>query len=89
MSFIFYYFLAINILTFIITGLDKRLAVKNQNRISEKKLFSLALAGGIIGSLAAMYIFKHKTSKRSFLLSIFGILIFQILLVILFLFKSE
>lgn len=80
MSSIFYYFLIINILGFIITGIDKWLAVKNQNRISEKKLFSLALAGGTIGALVAIQVFRHKTQKAAFMLIVYGILILQLAL---------
>jgi uncharacterized membrane protein YsdA (DUF1294 family) len=65
------------------------LARKDKWRIPERTLFLLVLFGGTIGGLGAMHVFRHKTSKRSFLLSVFGILIFQILLVLFLLFKSE
>ena len=56
----------INIIAFITYGLDKRKAAKNRYRIPEATLFALAMAGGSIGALTGMYIFRHKTKKWYF-----------------------
>ncbi|AMO20463.1 DUF1294 domain-containing protein [Flavobacterium columnare NBRC 100251 = ATCC 23463] len=61
------YLLIVNILSLIVFGIDKLLAIKNKRRISEKDLLSISLIGGAIGSLLGMFIFKHKTSKISFI----------------------
>ena len=70
----------INALSFAIYGWDKFLAVKNKRRVSEFNLLLLTGIGGTIGGLLAMYFFKHKTSKFSFMLMFYSILILQIIL---------
>lgn len=66
MNLINYYLITINIYQFIIMGLDKLLAIKKKNRISEKTLLLNAFIGGSIGSIFGMYIFRHKTKKIKF-----------------------
>ncbi|WP_281231287.1 DUF1294 domain-containing protein [Flavobacterium gelatinilyticum] len=79
------YFLFINVLVFIFAGYDKSQARKNNRRIPEKTLFLMALTGGSPGLLTAMLLFKHKTSKTSFIVKFAVILAIQIALIIVFL----
>lgn len=74
------YLLVINTLSFIQIGYDKNLAKKNKSRISEKALLSFVFLGGTIGSGLAMLIFRHKTSKKSYLLKFWFIVLMQLLL---------
>ena len=60
------YLVIINVISFIIYGIDKYKAKKNTYRISEKSLFMLSIMGGMIGSLLGMRFFHHKTRKISF-----------------------
>ena len=76
-----YSFLALNILAFIITAYDKRLAITHKKRISEETLLTFAAIGGTIGSALAMYIFRHKTSKKYYLFKFFRIVFIQILII--------
>lgn len=78
------YFLFINVLVFIFAGYDKSQARKNNRRIPEKTLFLMALTGGSPGLLTAMLLFKHKTSKTSFIVKFTLILAVQIALIITF-----
>ncbi len=78
------YFLFINVLVFIFAGYDKSQARKNNRRIPEKTLFLMALTGGSPGLLTAMLLFKHKTSKTSFIVKFALILAVQIALIIAF-----
>jgi uncharacterized membrane protein YsdA (DUF1294 family) len=82
MTLLLYFFLLVNFIAFVLIGYDKRLAINNKNRISEKTLLLWVALGGIIGSSLAMSIFRHKISKKSFLLKFTGIIILQILSVI-------
>ena len=82
MKILLIYFLIVNGFTFLITGYDKYLAIKNKHRIPEKTLFAFALFGGSAGLLLAMLIFKHKTSKSSFIVKFCGILFLQVIVVI-------
>ncbi len=61
-----WYLIGINILAFLVYGLDKYLAVKNKYRISEYSLFILSVFGGAIGAILGMKVFHHKTRKLSF-----------------------
>jgi uncharacterized membrane protein YsdA (DUF1294 family) len=85
MNVLLLYFLIINSATFIIAGFDKYFAVKNKRRIPENRLFTLEAIGGTIGLLLAMLLFRHKTSKISFIVKFSIILLLQIALVYLYL----
>ena len=85
MSTILFYFFAINLFGFFLIWFDKNKAANNQYRISEKTLLSIVIFGGIIGSGLAMVLFRHKTSKKSFLIKFFGIVVVQIFVLVVFL----
>lgn len=72
---------AINLLAFTAMGADKRRARKGKWRIPERTLFVLALLGGSVGALAGMYIFRHKTKYRKFVVGIPAILVLQLVAV--------
>lgn len=77
------YFLIINIAVFILAGYDKYQARKNKQRIPENTLFLLEGIGGTLGLLLAMLLFRHKTSKSSFILKFSAIVFIQILITVL------
>lgn len=77
-------FLLVNFIAFTIIGYDKWLAVKNKRRISEKALFFWVVIGGTIGSLLGMLLFRHKISKRSYLLKFFLIVVLQVFFIVFF-----
>lgn len=89
MMVLLYCFLILNFLSFVVTGYDKRLAIKNKKRISEKTLLSFAFIGGTIGSGLAMLVFRHKTSKMSFLWKFFLIGILQVFIAYFYVIKSK
>ena len=64
------YLIIINLVAFATYYVDKRKAVKQRYRISEQALLLLALAGGAFGSLAAMQVFRHKTKKPKFFVTV-------------------
>lgn len=57
--------MVINLLSFFYYGIDKRKAIKNRWRISEKTLLIISLIGPL-GALLGMYVFRHKTQKLIF-----------------------
>ena len=84
-----YYLLAVNLLTFLVYGLDKWKAVRNgqrskrsSRRIPEATLLLLAALGGSPAALLAMYLFRHKTLHKKFRYGVPAILIAQIALAI-------
>ncbi len=62
------YFLAVNLFSFILFYVDKMKAKKDKWRIQEKTLHLSSFIGGSIGSIAAMFLFHHKTKKINFCL---------------------
>ena len=80
MDILFYYFLILNVMTFIQIAYDKHLAKSQKQRISERTLLSFIFLGGTIGSGLAMLTFRHKTVKKSYLLKFWLIVIVQILI---------
>ena len=77
-----YYFLFINIFTFILFGIDKYRAIKNMYRIKESTLISLSLIGGAFGGLFGMKVFRHKTLKNKFRFTIPLLAFIELLLII-------
>lgn len=77
---ILFYLLTINAAGFVIMLADKRKAQKNQWRIPEATLITVALLGGSMGSLAGMRLFRHKTRKPKFYIGIPLILAAQLIL---------
>lgn len=75
------YLIIINIITFIIFGLDKLLAVLNKNRISERVLLYLSIIGGCFLEFLSMFIFKHKIRKKKFyIVNIIFIIIYLVII---------
>lgn len=75
------YFIAINLVTLLAYGYDKKIAGSSILRVPERVLHALALLGGSIGALAAQRWFRHKTVKQSFRIVYWLIVLVQIVLV--------
>ena len=76
-----YYLIVINIVTFLVYGIDKWKAKQGSWRISEATLLILAVIGGSIGALLGMKIWHHKTMHKKFKYGLPLILIIQIILI--------
>ena len=63
------YIVIINIISFIMYFIDKRLAIKHKYRIPEKVLILFSIFGGSLGSLLSMSLFHHKTKHLKFLIT--------------------
>ena len=83
MNNIIIYIIIVNIISFIIYGIDKLLAIKHLYRISEIALITLSILGGSIGSILGMVIFHHKTKKIKFIILNPLILILQVLFILI------
>ncbi|MBR4240213.1 MAG: DUF1294 domain-containing protein [Prevotella sp.] len=76
-----YVLTALNLLTFVVYGIDKWKAVKGKWRIPEATLLILAAIGGSIGALLGMQIWHHKTRHLKFKYGVPFILLAQIVLI--------
>lgn len=80
------YFVAINIIGFLIMFIDKQKAKRGAWRIPEKTLFIITALGGGIGTTAGMYVFRHKTQKLQFVIGLPFITILEIILAVYWIF---
>ena len=71
------YLVFINILTFLLYGIDKWKARRRKWRIPEETLIWLAVVGGSMGALLGMYLFRHKTKHKKFTVGVPVILLVQ------------
>ncbi len=72
--------LFINAVGYLVMSEDKKRARKHRDRVPERTLFLLALIGGALGVLIAMYRKRHKTRHMSFRLGIPALLFVNALL---------
>ena len=73
------YLFAINAVTVLLYGYDKRQAIATGGRVPEVILHLVALLGGSPGALLAQALFRHKTKKFTFRAVFAGILLLQLL----------
>lgn len=76
---IIYALFALNLITFIIYGIDKFKAKKTKWRISEATLILLAVIGGSIGAWLGLQVWRHKTQHKKFFIGIPMILTLQVI----------
>lgn len=69
---------AVNLLAFVLMGVDKSKARRGAWRIPERVLFLAAIAGGSVGAIAGMFAFRHKTKHLRFMLGLPLILLLQL-----------
>ena len=86
-TFLIGYVIIINVIGFLLMGIDKLKARRRGFRIPEATLFIIALIGGSIGSILGMYLFRHKTRHRTFTIGMPAILIVQIIFILVLIFK--
>jgi uncharacterized membrane protein YsdA (DUF1294 family) len=75
-----YYLFGINIVALILFAIDKTNACWHRSRIRIITLLGVAFFGGSVGSLLAMYLFRHKTRKDYFAVGVPLIIVMQIVL---------
>lgn len=81
--------IVINIIAFLMYGIDKSKAKRGAWRIPEATLLGIAFFGGSVGAFLGMRVFRHKTKHARFVIGVPAMLIFHILiaaLVIYFIF---
>ena len=71
---------AMSVITFVMFGIDKYRAVKGGYRIPIAVLLGMAFAGGSIGALLGMVVFRHKIRKNYFSVGVPLILVMQVVL---------
>ena len=82
MDYVIAYLGIVNVVAFLLYGLDKQKARMNRWRIPEKVLLGVAAFGGTIGAYVGMRMFHHKTTKAKFYIGIPLIFILQVVAVV-------
>ena len=60
------YIIIINLIAFVLYGIDKKRAIRKEYRISERVLLWMARLGGGIGCWLGIKMFRHKTKHAKF-----------------------
>ena len=75
------YLFVINLIAFVLYGVDKNRAKHSQWRISEKALLGIALIGGSFGAFVGMNLFRHKTKHWYFKYGVPTLLLIHVALI--------
>lgn len=81
------YLLIINLIGFLAMGIDKFKAQKGYWRTPEGTLMIITMLGGGIGTIAGMYMFRHKTKKLKFTIGLPTILFAEVAIITYLLIK--
>lgn len=76
------YLLLINLVAFVMYGIDKYKAKKSKWRIPEATLLMLAAIGGVVGAWIGMQVWHHKTLHKKFRFGVPAILLLQLALAV-------
>ncbi len=83
-KYIMFYLLIINLISFVLFFIDKQKSQKGKWRIKESTLHIAGFLGGVVGSIAAMILFHHKTKKPKFVIITINALLFNIIVACLY-----
>lgn len=82
------YLVVINLITFIMYGIDKYKAKKAKWRIPESTLLWMAAVGGSIGAWVGMRAWHHKTLHKKFKFGVPAILLLHLALAVYLLIQT-
>ncbi|MDC7675854.1 DUF1294 domain-containing protein [Asticcacaulis machinosus] len=68
----------VNFLTYAVWAMDKTYATHGARRVSERRLLGLCLLGGWPSALIGTYRLRHKSSKPSFLIKMYSLIVLQL-----------
>lgn len=74
--------LTVNLIGFLLMGIDKQSAVKHKYRIPEFSLWFIAIIGGAVGLFIGMNLFRHKTKHILFVLGMPVLIIIHLGLIV-------
>ncbi len=79
--------LVVSVVTFLTYAYDKGVSkyLASWMRVPESVLLTLIVVGGTLGGLLGMWVFSHKTAKRSFLLKVLSAILVQGALLVVYL----
>ena len=72
----YFVYVLLNVVVFVMYGIDKYKAIHHKWRIPETTLLGAAVIG-VFGALSGMYFFRHKTRKPKFFITVLLILVLE------------
>lgn len=84
---VIFYILIINLISSLLTVIDKRKAVRNKWRITEGALLLAGFQGGAFGEYVTMKKIRHKTRHKKFMIGLPLILFLHVILIIFIIIK--
>lgn len=54
------------LVAFVVYGFDKLQALRRRSRVPERSLLAMGIAGGFLGAIGGMILFRHKSTKLKF-----------------------
>lgn len=83
-AFLYTYLFVVNVVAYLLYAADKHRAYYGLWRYPETLLLGIAIAGGAYGAGMGMWLFRHKTLHRAFLITVpLCLLIWLIVLILL------
>lgn len=82
------YLITVNIVSFILYGIDKYKAKRGKWRISEATLLAMAVIGGSIGAWTGMKVWHHKTMHKKFTIGVPLVFVLQVAFATYFLIRA-
>ncbi len=70
-----FFYVALNLVTFLLFVIDKAKAIRHQRRIPGRLLWLMIVLGGSGGALLGMMLARHKTKTLSFVLLVPALLL--------------
>lgn len=76
------FIIIVNMIGFVVCGIDKWKARKHKWRIPENRFFIISILGGSVGTYLGMLYFRHKTKHWYFMIGIPVIFIIETILIL-------
>lgn len=77
--------IAMNVITFVLYAWDKLMSRNKGWRIPESTLLLLTALLGSFGAFLSMYLFRHKTKKLKFIITVPALMILHIIIILKYL----
>jgi len=82
--FLIIYAVFINLVGLYVMNTDKKRAKRNEWRIKEQTIWTIAIIGGALGATIGMNLYRHKTKHASFRLGLPSLVIIHVALLLIY-----
>ncbi|QCS51737.1 DUF1294 domain-containing protein [Priestia flexa] len=82
--FLMIYAILINLIGLYVMNADKKRAQRNEWRIKEQTLWTIAIIGGALGATIGMSLYRHKTKHASFRFGLPALVVVHLALLLIY-----